>query len=192
MKRSPDVRRRNVTHNILVQNLRNVQSATNAVLGMPVHIPIITVPDEIKKAKPKSRITDAMVEIDFADRDSLQLLEMKSAAYFAYDLGSPAQLGLKAFDWDAEIYESVVIDYNVAYLSLYLVDIGETRAFRRAHATFADLGENAIREDRATVGTDISARRIYAYSGSQIRWLLKKPEYQISRYKSITLLFSKW
>ena len=119
---------------------------------MLVHIPIVTVPDEIKKAKPKSRITDAMVEINFAHRDTLQLLEMKSAAYFAYDLGRPSQLGLEAFNWDAETYECVIVDYNVAYLGLYLIDIGETRAFRRAHATFPDLGENVIREDRTAVG----------------------------------------
>lgn len=97
-----------------------------------------------------------MVEARFGIKETLQFLEVKNAVHYAYDLGTPKGLGLESCDWDKEIYEAVVVDYNAAFLGLYIIDLGETRGFHRAHATFPFLGENAIRDDRKAVFTQTS------------------------------------
>ena len=142
---------RDVSHNILVQNLRNVQSATNAVLKAPVRIPAVALPGEIRREKTRAMIAEAMSEIDFADKGSLRFVEMKNAVHYTYDLGNPQQLGLESCDWEIGVYEVVVVDYNAAYFGLYLIDIKENRGLQRAHATFSRLGEHQIREDRLAV-----------------------------------------
>ena len=141
---------------VLLHNLQNAQSAANAALKQESQISIIAIPDEIKREKTKAAIIDAMTEIKFGSREVLQFLEMKTAAHYAYDLGRPNQLGLEHCDWEKGVYEGIIIDYNAAYLSFYLTDIKETRAFRRAHAAFFELGEDVVRSDKATVSSPLS------------------------------------
>ena len=132
-------------------NLKNVQAATNAALGRQIQIPVVAVPDEFKRDKTRAVIKEAIAEIGFGHIDNLQLLEYKNAAYHAYDLGNPEALGLEYCDWDSAMYEAVIVDYNAAYLALYLIDLREHRGFRRAHASFPELGENAVRDERLAV-----------------------------------------
>ncbi|KAL6719735.1 hypothetical protein ACLMJK_001656 [Lecanora helva] len=144
---------REASLHILTNTLRHVQSSTNDVFGRPVHVTVVAVPGEIRREKTKAVIADAILELGFCSKETLQFLDMKNAAHYAYDLGSPGSLGLDVCDWDAEMNEAVIVDYNAAYLGLYLIDIKNTRAFKRAHATFSHLGENVVRSDRATPNT---------------------------------------
>ena len=63
---------------MLISDLGNVQSATNAVFRQPVHIPVVVIPVEIRLSKTKTVIAEAILEIHFSSKDLLQLLEMKN------------------------------------------------------------------------------------------------------------------
>ena len=140
-----------MAHSVLVQNLQIVQSAINARFCTQVQIPVIALPDEIKKEKIKAAIREASVASNLADKASLRFLAMKNAVHYAYALGSPDQIVQATHDSDETTHEALVIDYNVAFLGLYLIHLQDDRALQRAHVTLPHLGEARIREDRLAV-----------------------------------------
>lgn len=139
------------TRELFVQTIAQIRRATEEAVSYPVNINSIVAPQRFSSSPSFSALQDAAVESSSEPNivQPIQIMSFINGVRLGYELDNCETLGMSPgcdIEKTAPHY-IIIIDYQKAYLSLSMIDVGVYYCAPEHFVLYTDLGEDSEEAD---------------------------------------------